>query len=217
MVGEVGLDKAFRIPNPPPAIQDGQLRPKNSDLQTPVRHQLAIVKAQIKVAVRLKRHVSLHCVRAAGETVALLGWCKKELSEFERIHVCLHSFGGSPESAIQIQKNHCNVYFSFSTAISGRSPRFFDLMRSIEAHRLLVESDYSDSSKLDEQASLVWQVFSAMAQAREWSHEHLASLLEGNWTSFLRVDDVPEDAHLTKKQRKIQQKIRAIESTIGDA
>ncbi|KAM0788273.1 hypothetical protein ACM66B_001422 [Microbotryomycetes sp. NB124-2] len=215
MVGEIGLDKAFKIPNPPELQDAVHPRAKNSDLQTPTSHQLAVVKAQIKLAVKMKRHVSLHGVRAAGETVALLQWCKDEVPHFECIHVCLHSFGGSPESAVQIQKKHENVYFSFSTAISGRSPRFFDMMRSIESHRLLVESDYSDTSKLDEQ---VWDVFCAMADARACTHEELVEILERNWDRFLQVEEPADDTQvkLTKKQRKLQLKSREIELTVSE-
>lgn len=127
MLGEIGFDKAFRIPNPtpppppppPPTVPDAGdndngttvsvstcRQTKNSDLQTPVSHQTALVRAQLKLAVDGHlRHVSFHCVRAVGETVALLEWCRASLDNFDRVHVCLHSFGGSPESVKQIQKS----------------------------------------------------------------------------------------------------------------
>lgn len=100
LVGEIGLDKAFRLPNPPELASAN----KTSDLQTPIDHQLAVVEAQIEVAIRLQRHVSFHSVRAPQDTVRLLdkmsvkpGW--------ERIHIDLHSCGVSEQSARQIQKS----------------------------------------------------------------------------------------------------------------
>ncbi|GAA6055452.1 hypothetical protein JCM3770_002833, partial [Rhodotorula araucariae] len=150
-VGEIGLDRAFRIPNPPHIAADRR-HPKNSDLATPLAHQLRIVEAQVDVAIRLGRNVSLHSVRAPKETVDMLRRFKESKADgWRRIHVCLHSFGGSPESAKQIQKAHPNAFFSFATIISGRSPNFHALLRAIEPDRLLLESDFSDTSEIDNQ------------------------------------------------------------------
>lgn len=103
-VGEVGLDRAFRLPNPPHIAAD-KSNPKHSDLATPLAHQLRVVEAQVDVAIRLGRNVSLHSVRAPKETVDMLRGFKDRKGEgWKRLHVCLHSFGGSPESAKQIQK-----------------------------------------------------------------------------------------------------------------
>lgn len=46
---------------------------------------------------------------------------------------------------------HPNAFFSFSTIISGRSPRFHDLLRAVNPDRLLVESDFSHTAQLDAQ------------------------------------------------------------------
>ena len=42
---------------------------------------------------------------------------------------------------IGVRPAHHNVYLSFATAITGRSPRFADLVRAVHKDRLLVESD----------------------------------------------------------------------------
>lgn len=47
---------------------------------------------------------------------------------------------------------HQNVFFSFATIISGRSPKFHDLLRAIEPNRLLLESDYTQTGEIDNQA-----------------------------------------------------------------
>lgn len=103
LIGEIGLDKAFCIPNPSELASSA----KNSDLQTPLAHQIAVAEAQIRVAVRLERHVSFHSVRAPQDTVKLLERIRGEPEGWGRIHVCLHSFGGSPETAKQVQKCEC--------------------------------------------------------------------------------------------------------------
>ena len=120
MLGEVGLDKAFRIPVPLPSEdkKDDDDEPiadakpvtvssplRTSVLATPVEHQLACLRAQIVLAVELRRNVSFHSVRAPEDTVKSLELIKTEVGDdFERIHVCLHSFGGSPETAKRIQQ-----------------------------------------------------------------------------------------------------------------
>lgn len=54
---------------------------------------------------------------------------------------------------------HPNAFFSFSTIISGRSPRFHDLLRAINPDRLLVESDFSNTTLLDAQVSFILAFF----------------------------------------------------------
>ena len=85
LLGEVGIDRAFRLPSDPRgwtreaddgaesnshtlALRDRPL----TNLTTPMQHQLRIIKEQIAIAVELGRSVSLHSVRAGGATVDLL-------------------------------------------------------------------------------------------------------------------------------------------------
>lgn len=90
LLGEVGIDKSFKLPSSPagytrdPAIRgpNGAPPPEANDsshalglrgrgltsLATPLSHQLAILTAQVEVAIQLGRNVSLHSVRAGGAT-----------------------------------------------------------------------------------------------------------------------------------------------------
>lgn len=122
-LGEVGLDKAFRIPVPLPDDEEDQeggegggkavklTSPlRTSVLATPVEHQVACLKAQILVAVELRRNVSFHSVRAPEDTVRFLDMMRQEVGDdFERIHICLHSFGGSADTAQRIQRGQSNA------------------------------------------------------------------------------------------------------------
>lgn len=103
-VGEIGLDKAFKIPHPPSLLSLEPNLPKNSPLSTPISHQIRLVEAQFDLALKLNRNVSQHCVRSTFETVEMLKTFKREKERFGGIYVCLHSFGGSAETAKQIQK-----------------------------------------------------------------------------------------------------------------
>ncbi|GAA5855482.1 hypothetical protein JCM8547_007853 [Rhodosporidiobolus lusitaniae] len=200
-VGEIGLDKAFRIPNPPHIAAD-KSNPKHTDLATPFSHQLKIVEAQVDLAIKLGRSISFHSVRAPQETVEALKRFK-EKEGWERTHVCLHSFGGSPESAKQIQKQHHNVFFSFATIISGRSPHFHRLLQAIEPHRLLVESDFSDTSEIDNQ---IWECLEEMQEALSLSASDLVSRLEANWKRFIAPLDERPPPPKTNRQKKKERK-----------
>lgn len=89
ILGEVGIDRAFRLPKDPKgwtrepddlannhtlALRDRPL----TNLNTPIEHQLHILKEQFAIAIELGRSVSLHSVRAGGATVTLLDDLKKK-------------------------------------------------------------------------------------------------------------------------------------------
>lgn len=124
-VGEVGLDKSFRIPDF--AEQDiGNCTADNNGqkltrLKTPIQHQLKILEAQLDLAIELGRCVSFHCVQAQGLVLQLLDRyfstkpsssstskkppiSKYALKEREKCRICLHSFLGSTDTFKQIQR-----------------------------------------------------------------------------------------------------------------
>lgn len=101
MLGEVGLDRSFRIPVPQPADEakssetstnsdeskkanvvdqktEWETKPEErrrrqfTNLKTPVEHQLKLLGAQLELAFELNRNVSMHSVQAQGATVELL-------------------------------------------------------------------------------------------------------------------------------------------------
>jgi Tat protein secretion system quality control protein TatD with DNase activity len=96
MVGEVGLDRSFRhayqpYPSPPPR--------KLSPFTTPIEHQIAILEAQLGLAVELRRHVSLHSVNANQATVGLLMKMKaKHQKAWREISIDMHSCSLSLEA-----------------------------------------------------------------------------------------------------------------------
>lgn len=93
MLGEVGFDRAFRVP------YDYDESPRRlSSFIVPIHHQVAVLEAQIDLAVELQRNISLHSVKAQLHTKDLLDRTyKKYGAKWHRISVDLHSCGLSAD------------------------------------------------------------------------------------------------------------------------
>lgn len=103
MLGEVGLDRSFRVPvdfSPTPR----QLTP----FAIPLEHQLAIVEAQVELAIELARNVSFHSVRSQQATITFLDKMRDKHGErWCRISIDMHSCGFSPETWRTIEAGVC--------------------------------------------------------------------------------------------------------------
>lgn len=128
-LGEIGLDRAFKLLNVPysanstscspssassPSPPSSLVTKKYSNLTTPLFHQIAIVRAQINLALddeegrrrMIYRPISFHSVQSTAATVELLSNLKKERGkvEWRKVRLCIHSFLGSAETIQQLQK-----------------------------------------------------------------------------------------------------------------
>lgn len=83
LLGEVGLDRSFRLPDP-----RADAPHKLTRLQTPIAHQRTVLRAQVDIACKLRRSVSMHSVRAAGQTTDFLAEMATEPS-FKIIRTCV--------------------------------------------------------------------------------------------------------------------------------
>ena len=96
LVGEVGIDKAFRVPEPPKAQRadagatpGGREGRRLSPFRVQPAHQIAVLSAQLRLAAELRRPVSVHGVQAHGQLYSVLAatWAgqeRKVLSRRER-------------------------------------------------------------------------------------------------------------------------------------
>jgi len=107
MLGEVGLDRAARVPYDYRSAQR-----KLSPFTIPLEHQLVIVAAQIDVAVELQRNISFHSVKSQKHTVDLLSAMKKKHgSRWSSVSIDMHSCGLSVETWKEVEVRGCNAYF----------------------------------------------------------------------------------------------------------
>lgn len=106
MLGEVGIDRSFRVPFQPfeSVYPDSPGTRRLSPFTVPLDHQLAIVEAQLAIAVELKRNASMHSVKAQQATVDLLQRMSDRYGQaWDDISVDLHSCGLSAESWKQVE------------------------------------------------------------------------------------------------------------------
>jgi len=95
MIGEIGLDRAFRVP------VNYYTTPRHLTRFTiPLEHQLAVLEAQLDLAVEMKRNVSIHSVKSQQATIQLLDSQREKYGaeKWNTISVDMHSCGLSVES-----------------------------------------------------------------------------------------------------------------------
>lgn len=142
MLGEVGLDRSFHVPY----NYDTSPR-KLTPFTVPLGHQLAILEAQIDIAIELGRNVSVHSVKSQQATVDLLSRLhKKHGDSFYRISIDMHSCGFSPETwkSIEVIQIIISMPIAYEYArlntLTSFSPSPRSLMRStqISKHSLIL-------------------------------------------------------------------------------
>ncbi|PSR71090.1 hypothetical protein PHLCEN_2v13059 [Hermanssonia centrifuga] len=192
MLGEVGLDRACRIPYTSPALPpyvENDSRRDLSPFTIPLSHQLAILEAQIQLAIELKRNVSFHSVKCQQTTVGLLNKLKaKHEEDWNAISVDMHSCGLSAETWRDIEKQHVNVFLSLSTVINSRSPAHRGLIAACSPNRILVESDYNDAIHVTGQT---WDMLQTIAEVKGWTVEESWVLEQdaAKWGAVRRLEE----------------------------
>ncbi|TFK41833.1 hypothetical protein BDQ12DRAFT_677235 [Crucibulum laeve] len=188
MLGEVGLDRIFRIP------YDYFANPRQlTPFTIPIDHQTAILEAQLDLAVELGRNVSIHSVKSQLATIELLTRMqKKHGTKWQQINVDMHSCGLSPETWRQLEKKHSNVFLSLSTVINSRHANHRALIACCSPERILVESDYNDVEMV---TGKTWEILCTIADIKGWPIEEdweevgtaamgAVHRLEKNWQRF---------------------------------
>ncbi|KAJ9474620.1 putative deoxyribonuclease [Pseudozyma hubeiensis] len=187
LLGEVGIDRAFRIPRrawnyDPHRTETDTTLPKLTKLKTPQTHQLSVLRAQIDVALQYGRNVSLHSVQAAGLTVDLLTSLRNEdISAFGAVRVSLHSCTLDNNVVRSITKKHANVYVGFSSTINRKQIAARECLGSVDRSRALMESDYHTVKGIP---GYLVEANDYFAQLHGLSPEAAAQQLRSNWETF---------------------------------
>ena len=114
-VGEIGLDHAVEA--------------------DPVKQEEAF-RAQLQLAKKLKRPVSIHCVRAWGRLLAVL-------KEEQPPSFMLHAYGGPPEMVNSLAR--LGAYFSFSGGMMNpRREKMRKALLTAPPKRLLFETEFPE-------------------------------------------------------------------------
>ncbi|KAG8816406.1 hypothetical protein FRC19_000388, partial [Serendipita sp. 401] len=178
-------------------------------------HQVAILEAQLDIAVELKRNVSLHSVGSQQVTMDLLKRMhERHGEEWRTISVDLHSCGLSLEGWKTIEKNYPNIFLSLSDVINSRSENHVHLIKGCAEDRLLAESDYDN---IQHSVSQTWKMVETIANLRGWEVETsweeeapplekwgVVRRLERNWLRF-QAGNHPEIVHKSRRLRKQHQ------------
>lgn len=133
-VGEIGLDKVFRVPMGLLGSTEEKLSPNTVRID----HQVAVYEAMIKLAQRSQVPVSVHCVKAHGKLFevttekarnkllskrALQRLAQLNLeppATIKEIPVILHSWSGL-EDQVKMWLKYPGIFFSLSNWINGQT------------------------------------------------------------------------------------------------
>lgn len=214
IVGEVGLDKSFRLPFPKghgsnmplAGISGNGHPPRLSKTQTKMSHQTTILREQLDLAIKLNRSVSMHCVQCHGTMLEVL----KAFPLYQRPpRICMHSFSGSVNSLEGFIKqiNHIDVYFSFSILVNAKEEDL-EILRG-QKSELEVKAPLrprrkgrgtlteliktvpddrllieSDYHDLDGLDQHVEDMLVLYSIAKGWSIEETTDVLQRNWEAF---------------------------------
>ncbi|AGO12616.1 AaceriAER277Wp [[Ashbya] aceris (nom. inval.)] len=135
-VGEVGLDKVFRLPAGGVYESGGAL----TGVRVSAEHQLAVFRRMCELAVAQGLPLSVHAVRWHGK---VLDVCREVLGADPRVNVCLHSYSGD----IHTGRRWCaafgsRVFFGVSNALNLRDyDAALQLLRTLPLESLLTETD----------------------------------------------------------------------------
>ena len=211
-IGEIGMDKSFRLPTHTNGERergvDVSTRKDLSPYRTTPEHQLRIFTDQLKLAGELGRAVSVHSVQCHGVVFTTLqslwkGHEKMSNNSIKRRQksnptaentvtrtfpprVCIHS----ASLPIDMLKQYLQpsvpskVYFSFSTAINARyGQKLIDLITAVPDDRILVESDWHCEGEI--RRNQVHDIARVVLHAKKWDMDQGIEILERNFRAFV--------------------------------
>jgi TatD DNase family protein len=166
-VGEIGLDRLAKDPV--------------SGLKYDFETQFKVFSAQFDLACKLQRPVSIHAVQVHGKLIDFF-----TQQEQAPPSIMLHSFNASSDMIkrlIKLRGIGNRLYFSLSTA-NLRSKKFHDMLQSIPADKILIESDCHDINSVDDSMQ---SILEKLALAKGWDIDTAVSILSNNTDNYLKL------------------------------
>lgn len=141
-VGEIGLDKLFRLPGN--GFYQGDQRAPLGRVRVRIEHQVQIFKKLCALAVKHSLPVSVHCVKCPSLMYDL---CKEHLLPHAGVKICLHSFTGSLETLESFwlaRFPHERLFVSVSRYINFKAVESgLQLLQKLPLKCVLTETDFT--------------------------------------------------------------------------
>jgi tRNA A37 threonylcarbamoyladenosine dehydratase/Tat protein secretion system quality control protein TatD with DNase activity len=179
VVGEIGLDRV--------AVPLDEVTGERTGEPVDYANQLKCFTAQMDIASELRRPAVVHCVKAYGDA----GDAFRARSTFPP-KILMHSYGGTAaflEGLVRMKKWGPRFYFGFSSVVNLRSPKTRDVIRSVPADRLVIESDLTSSRGAEE---ALRAMLAAVAECRGWTPEETTRVTRENALRFYLPEEEEE-------------------------
>lgn len=164
VIGEIGLEYHW--------VEDKELRNKQKEL---------FIK-QIELAKKLNKPIAVHSRDAAQDTFDIM----KE----HHCHGLLHCFSGTKEMAKEYTK--LGYYIALGGALTFKNARHsVEVVETIDEKYLLTETDCPYMAPVPvrgtrNEPSNIPYITKKMAEVRNVSEEHMASVIMNNWDRYLK-------------------------------
>lgn len=201
-VGEIGLDKSFRLPNYTSVKKDNSTPMDLSPYKTIQEHQLRIFTDQCILAGEFGRAVSVHGVQCHGLLFTTLQslWKGHEIKTKKQTQtpntersagrfpprICIHSASLPIDTLKQYLRPSVpsKVYFSVSTGINARyGKKLLDLISAVPHDRILIESDWHSEGVI--RRNQLKDIARVVIHVKKWSMEEGIQTLERNFREYV--------------------------------
>jgi Tat protein secretion system quality control protein TatD with DNase activity len=157
IVGEIGLD-GFHF--------DAE----TGELTSSMEAQVEAFEAQMAIAAKLERPVSVHAVQCMGPMLTSLTKLKKRKALPPKVY--FHAFGAKVGTVDQLLalcgRKPGQIYFGFAPVVNFRSPKTADVIRKVGLERLVLETDHEDAGRvLESMEQGIYLISEALNESRE--------------------------------------------------
>ncbi|EGG08103.1 uncharacterized protein MELLADRAFT_62121 [Melampsora larici-populina 98AG31] len=203
MLGEVGLDKSFKvhIPNATQSQATNQNQGINQNQGTDqnqkdemnlikskvkIEHQIKVLEAQLELAISLGKPISLHGVKAIEEMIQVFNRLKRRHPVSNQIKINWHSPYISTGSLKTLIKNYSTfLYFSFSIRLYKTElelKRLNELIALTPKDKIMIETDWESEPNLIDEKLI--EILKVICKVKSWTFLEALRQLKSNWDDF---------------------------------